>query len=205
MSAADLVPVATVATTTPWWVASAVLGAFITAAVALMTLIVNGRRTRADRQRILFAEAFGDLAGYREFVYIVRRRRHDEPEAERTRISTELSGLQRKLNLHSAQLKAEAPEVARTFDHLLDTTRQVAGAAIREGWNTAPITKDNHMHLEVDLTAISPAEQAYLLEVSDHLSAVPAPLLRAYRGAGAALRRRRAGLTVQASPEESMT
>lgn len=160
-------------TSTPWWVAPAVVASLITAVVAVATLIVNGRRARTDRHRNVFADAFGDIAAYREFVYIVRRRRHDEPEAERIRISTELSEVQRRLNHHRAVLTVEAPRVAKAFTALLATTRQIAGAAIREGWNKPPITTDADVHVDVDLSQMTPAEDAFLSAASDHLALAP--------------------------------
>jgi hypothetical protein len=176
------------AASTPWWVAPAVIAGVIAAAVAIVVLLVNGRRARVDRQRLLFAAAFGDIAGYQEYVYIVRRRRHDQPEAERVRISNDLSEVQRKLNQHSAALKVEAPRVAEAFDELLRMTRLVAGAAIREGWNSPPITKDINIHVDIRLTAITPYEDLLLTEVRDHLSAVPGTVRRWHRSALAAAR-----------------
>lgn len=183
------------ASTAPGWLAPAVIAALITGVIAVATLIVNGRRARLDRQRVLFAEVLGDLAAYREFVYIVRRRRHDEPEAERVRISTELSEVQRKLNQHAAVLKVEAPRVADAYDELLRITRCVAGRAIRDGWNIPAITDDSSIHVNVDLTPIDAHERKYLIEVGDHLSDTPAFVRRWWRsvsGAAATRRSRRA-------------
>src|SRR5687768_3270196 len=102
-------------TAEPWWFARAVVAALVAALVGIITLAVNGRRARNDRQRQLFASAFGDIAAYCEFPYIVRRRRHDAPEEERVRISTELSEIQRRLNHNRAVLQVEAPRVARAY------------------------------------------------------------------------------------------
>lgn len=194
MTSTTLAPAAGAAVAAPWWVAPAVIAAVITGLIAVATLVVTGRRARVDRQRVLFAEVLGDLAAYREFVYIVRRRRHDEPEGERVRISTALSAVQRKLNHHSAVLKVEAPRVADAYDHLLRTTRHIAGSAIRDGWNTPAITDDTSIHVNVDLTPIDAHEPTYLVEVGDHLSTTPAILRRWWRsitGASVARRGRR--------------
>ena len=174
MTPTSLVPAASAAAAaTPWWVAPAVLAALIAGTAAVFTLIVNGRRARMDRKRVLFAEVFGNIAAYKEFVYIVHRRRHDEPEAERARISTELSQAQRRLNQHSALLTVEAPRVSASFDELLDATRRVAGGAIRDGWNTEPITDDSNIHVDVDLSELSMYEEKYLVAVADHLALAP--------------------------------
>lgn len=158
----------------PWWVAPAIIAAVIAGVIAVVTLMVNGRRARADRQRELFGAAFGDVSGYCEYPYIVRRRRHDEPEQERLRITTELSEVQRELNHNRAVLRVEVPRVARAYDALVRETRRLAGASIHDGWNLTPITADTGVHVtDVDLTGIMPFEDAYLTAVADHLALLP--------------------------------
>jgi hypothetical protein len=192
MSPTTLAPAASGATATiPWWLAPTVIAALITSGIAVATLLVNGRRARVDRQRVLFAEVLGDLAAYREFVYIVRRRRHDEPATERVRISTELSEVQRKLNKHAAVLRVEAPRVSTAFDELLRITRRIAGGAIRDAWNAPPITEDSSIHVDINLSPIDAQEQHFLIEVGDHLSAMPAFVRRWRRSVAAAARARR--------------
>ncbi len=168
----------------PWWVAPAVIAALVAAGVAIATLIVNGRRARLDRQRELFAGVFGDLTSYCEFPYIVRRRRKDEPDAERVRISTELSEVQRLLNRHRAVLRVEAPRVASAYGDLLDATRRIAGAAIHDGWDAVP-GESAHV-ADVDLSGIDPYTDAYLQATRDHLSIWPTWI----RGLGRRVRRR---------------
>lgn len=202
MTPTSLAAAAATTTTTPWWVAPAVIAAAITGAIAVATLLINGRRTRVDRQRVLFGEVLGDLTTYREFVYIVRRRRHDEPEAERIRISIELSAVQAKLNKHAAVLKVEAPRVAAAYEDLLRISRRIAGGAIRDGWNTEPITEDARIHVDVDLTPIDAHEHTYLVEVGDHLSATPAVLRRSWRSATSTRAARRSR---QATPHAAAT
>lgn len=178
------------AATTAWWLAPAIVAALLTVLAGVVTLIVNGRRARVDRQRVVFASVNADLAAYREFVYIVRRRRHDQPEAERVRISSELSAVQSRLNQNAAVLKVEAPRVADAYEALLRITRRVAGGAIRDGWNKSPITADTDIHVDIDLSAIDPLETAYLLEVRDHLAFTPGVVRRPARRAVATVRRR---------------
>lgn len=161
-------------TAAPWWVAPAVIGAGIAGVIAVITLIVNGRRGRSDRQRELFGAAFGDVASYCEFPYIVRRRRHDRPEEERVRISTELSDVQRKLNQNRAVLRVEAPRVARAYAALVGAAKATAGASIRQGWDLTPIAADTEVHItDVDLSAVQPFEDGYLTAVADHLALTP--------------------------------
>jgi len=174
----------TPATTDPWWVAPAIIAAIITGIIAVATLIVNGRRARADRQRELFGAAFGDVASYCEFPYIVRRRRHDCPEEERVRISTELSDVQRKLNHNRAVLQVESPRVARVYAALVTAAKATAGASIRAGWDLTPITSDTEVHVtDVDLGDVKAFEEAYLSAVADHLALSPWWLRSAVRWA----------------------
>lgn len=157
-----------------WWLAPAIIAALIAATIGIWTIMVNGRRARVDRQRQLFAAAFGDVAAYREYPYIVRRRRHDEPGAERSRISGELSEIQRRLNHNRAVLRVESPRVALAYDHLVTATRRVAGQAIREGWDLPPITSDREVHVkDVDLSPIDPYEDAFLAAAAEHLALLP--------------------------------
>jgi hypothetical protein len=164
-------------------VAPAIIAAVITGCIAIVTMIVNGRRSRTDRQRAMFADAHGDVAAYSEYAYIVRRRRHDKAEAERTRISNGLSAVQQRLIRHQALLRVEAPRVARCYDALVAETRRVAGGAIKAGWDRPAITSDTGIHIpDVDLAPIRPFEDAYLQAVTDHLS----PLTWWLRAAGRA-------------------
>ena len=185
--------------TTPWWVAPAIVAAIITGCIAIVTMIVNGRRSRTDRQRAVFADAHGDLAAYSEYAYIVRRRRHDQPEAERARISTGLSEVQQRLIRHQALLRVEAPRVARRYDALVAETRRVAGGAIKAGWDRPAITSDTEIHVtDVDLTPIKPFEDAYLQVVADRLSLLPWWLLAAVHAPGRIWRRRTSTSTTAA-------
>ena len=158
--------------TTSWWVAPAVVAGLITAIVTVLTLIVQGRRARVDRQRALIADSFGDIAAYCEYPYIVRRRSGDA--ADQRRITNDLSEVQRRLNRHRAVLRVEAPRIGRAYDELVAQVRAVAGAAIRDGWAIPPRAVDAGVNvIDVDLGAVKPAEDAFLMVVADHLSFWP--------------------------------
>jgi hypothetical protein len=158
---------------TAWWVAPGVIAATIAAVVAIVTLIAQARRNRVDRQRQVFADAFADVAAYCEYPYIIRRRLDDN--ADRLRITNDLSEVQQRINKHRAILRVESPTVAVAYETLVSTTRSIAGAANRDGWDQpvrGPGDKPNVS--DVDLSAIAPAQDAYLQAVADHLSAWPA-------------------------------
>jgi hypothetical protein len=155
---------------------SAVVAALVAAAVSLTTLWVTERRTRQDRQRQLFAEAFEACIAYREFAYIVRRRANDSAE-ERVRISGALSGVQQRLRAAEARLRVEAPRVAVLYSLLIASTRRVAGVQIKRGWEMAPLALEETGNIiDVDFSSLAGDEDAYLRAVRDHLSLVPSAL-----------------------------
>lgn len=114
----------------------AVVAALVAAAVSLTTLWWNSRKSRLDRHRELLADAFYQSIAYREFVYVIRRRRADDISAERQRITAELSEVQKKLSYYKAVLRVEAPRVASRYDGLVAETREIAGPQIAKAWDT---------------------------------------------------------------------
>lgn len=164
-------------TAVPEWLAPVVVAALVSAGVALLTLVWNGRRTRVDRQRQLFATAFDAAITYREYIYIVRRRAKDEDGKTRDEISRELSGVQAKLNSYRAQLQVEAPRVGKRYLELVDATRTIAGPLIKDAWDRETLDSDSQVHApDVDLSALREPDAAYLRAVADHLSPIWAPL-----------------------------
>lgn len=152
-----------------------VVAALVAGAISLGTFMVAGRRARQDRQRQLFADAFEMVSRYREFPFMVRRRRADD----RSRLSDDLSLVQAKLSSYRARLRVEAPTVGRIYAELVDATRRIAGAMIRDAWNTPPIETDEQIHSPgLDFSGLDPYEQRYLDAASDHLGWLP-PTLQA--------------------------
>src|SRR5687768_275002 len=96
-----------------------VIGASISGFIALATFVLSARSTRIDRQRQLFASAFEAIVTYREYPFIVRRRRADRAEEERQRISDQLSSLQASLNSYQARLVVECRTVGAAYKNLL--------------------------------------------------------------------------------------
>jgi|SRR5579862_4637693 len=172
----SLVAAATaVASSSPGWFTSAILAAFVSAAVALVSVAWNGRRGRLDRQRQLFADALGAVMAYREYPFIVRRRPSDDAAA-RHAISSELSRIQAQLNTFRGQLLVEAPPVGCRYEELVDETRRVVGQYIHDAWDTPPITRDSCVHApDVDYDPLAVHDDAYLTAVADHLSIIWAP------------------------------
>lgn len=172
--------------------APALVAALVAAAVSLATFALAGRRARLDRQRQLFAEAFQTTSEYCEYPFIVRRRREDRLAEERARISSDLSKVQAKLNSYRALLRVEAPEVGARYAELVDATRRIAGAKIRDAWDADPIGADSRMHgLGIEFGDLHLYEQGYLEAVSDHLAWSSAPVRRWSRRTRSHLRRTR--------------
>jgi hypothetical protein len=153
---------------------STVVAAAIAAIVSLVTLAWNARRDRQDRQRKIFADAFEACILYREFPFIVRRRNADDLTAARARITSDLSRLQARLDSGKAILRVEAPRVGASYAELVRETRRVAGPHISQAWDEPPLAADADVHTEgIDFADLKRFDDAYLGEVSDHLSFWP--------------------------------
>src|ERR1700730_9600381 len=84
------------------------LGVGIAAAVvALLGVWINGLREERRRRRELYANALEATYAYREFAYVVRRRRTDVAGEERVRVSEALREIQRDLSKYEALMKIE--------------------------------------------------------------------------------------------------
>ena len=96
-----------------------IIVAAITGAVSLLALSINawltGHRDRANRRRELLSKAFTSVIAYREFPYVVRRRRSSSPEDERIRISTELRKVQEDIAYYSSWLATESRHVGESI------------------------------------------------------------------------------------------
>jgi len=168
---------------------SAVTAAAIGGAASLLALAINaiisGWRNRIARQRQEFSKAFAVCVAYEEFPYIVRRRRNNAPQDERVRISSEFSIIQRELAYYSAWLATESKNVSKAYENLVSQLREIAGAKIREAWLTPPIDSDSGMNMpDLGLSALKTLKEAYLLEVSHHLSGIPRPFRRLFKSRG---------------------
>jgi hypothetical protein len=161
---------------------STVVAAFVAGAVSLSALWVAGRRARQDRQRQLFAAAFEACIAYREFPYIVRRRRGDDAAAERVRISGELSEVQRRLESYKAMIRVEAPGVGQAYSALVAETRRIAGPQVSRGWDQPSAETDEDVHVDdVNVDDLEPFDDAFLLAVGHHLGLLPVWLRRGAR------------------------
>jgi hypothetical protein len=165
-------------------IGSAVIGTLLSAAIlaALVTATVNvvlarrkSREEERSRLRDRFAQAYGAYTEYCEFAYAIRRRRHDDPAAERVRISDELRKVQAELSTHEAWVKLESGTVGTAYTELVQQARKVAGGAMRQAWIDEPATTDADVNIPsgiVDLGPLKPFETAYMEAVEAHLRAL---------------------------------
>jgi hypothetical protein len=155
----------------------AIISGIVSILALTLNAIINSRKEQNTRQRQEFSKAFSACVAYEEFVYIVRRRRSDTPQEERTRISSELSNIQRELGYYSAWLAIESADVCKAYERLLTKLREVAGTQIREGWLSSPVLSDNDMNIsDLGMEALKPYKEEYLRKVSEYLSYIPKPL-----------------------------
>jgi hypothetical protein len=171
------------------WFSSTVLTAAIGGAASLFALAVNAiisnRQSRIARQRHEFSKAFAACVAYEESPYIIRRRRGDDLQGERVRISSELSAIQRELAYYSAWLAMESKDVSIAYENLVSLLREVAGTRMHEAWLTPPIESDSGMNMpDLGLSTLKPLKVAYLSEVEYHLSILPRFIQRSIKCVG---------------------
>lgn len=131
-------------------VSGPVIAAVVTGLVALVVLAVNQYQARQDARRKDFAEALAAVERYAELPYRIRRRQGSTPEV-RGRIAEFIHEVQQDLLFHKSWMRIQAPRVAEAYESLLRTTREEAGSAMTEAWNTTPIDRDEDMPLGVGL------------------------------------------------------
>lgn len=162
----------------------AVAGAFISSSVvvavigALVTATLVRRKSREEeyaRGRTVFAEALEACAAYRECPYAIRRRRVDQPEAERQRLSEAIREIQVRITYYSGWTAAESESVGIAYARLVDATRAAAGRAMHDAWLMPPIVSDADMNIApgtFDMSEIAEMEARYLEAVRMHLRSV---------------------------------
>ena len=155
--------------TTVW--TSASIAAVISLVGSLITLWVGGRRDRQNRHRQTFARALAAAIDYREFPYVIRRRRADQLAAERSRITEELRHLQSQLNYFTAWIDVESPAVAQVYRRLVAETRRVVGPMIRTAWTEPPIAADDQVSIAgLDFAKLDEPEMLFIEAVRRHFS-----------------------------------
>ncbi len=162
---------------------SAIWAAFIGAAASVgglaHALVRDGRSGQVARQRNEYASALAAALKYLEFPYVIRRRRHDIPEEERVRISTEVQAVQQELAYYTAWLQIGPLRISSAYIDVVDEAREVAGKAMHEAWLSDPAESDEAMNTAaLNLNRFRSLQDEYLREVSDHLAWTPSTIRR---------------------------
>lgn len=146
----------------------AVVGAIVNSVIARKKFLEEER----DRVRAAYAEAFEAVAAYKELPYAIRRRRYDQAESERIRLSEDMRKTQQKLSYYRAWTQAESAKVGQAYATLVAHLRAAAGAACNQAWSDGPIRSDPEMNIpmdKVDLRSITAHEDAFIAAVADDL------------------------------------
>jgi hypothetical protein len=133
---------------------------------------ITGLREERRRRRELYARALAATLDYREFPYVIPRRRSDAPAEERVRISEALRRVQSELSYCQSWMRLErSTKVAAAYRALVSKTREIAGGEMHEAWKRPPITSDKEINTtRVDYSSIQPFEDAFLAAVQEDLA-----------------------------------
>ncbi|MDV6296945.1 hypothetical protein [Rhodococcus aetherivorans] len=153
------------------FVSGAVIAAVVGAVINVALAQYKDRAEERARLRATFAEAFEVAMQYKEFPYAIRRRRADEPAAERVRLSEEMRAVQAKLSYYEVWTEGESEKVGAAYKTLVTNLRRVAGKACNEAWKAVPIQDDASMNISssvIDLSELKSYEQVYIGAVRTH-------------------------------------
>lgn len=135
-----------------------------------VTLFVNGAREERRRRREVHARALEAIARYYEMPFLIRRRRHDEPSAERVRLTERFADVQAELASCEALIRADPdPAVRKAYAALVTAIRTYAGAQASSAWDTEPITSDAEMGMGDVIVALGPIKS--VREACEHAMA----------------------------------
>ena len=123
------------------------------------TLLVNGGREERRRRREIHARGLEAFARYYEMPFLIRRRRHDEPSAERARLTERFADVQAELASCEALMRADPdPSVRQAYATLSTAVRTHAGAQASSAWLTPPVTSDTEMGMGDLAAALEPLD-----------------------------------------------
>jgi len=129
-----------------------------------LTLLINGRREERRRRREVHARGLEAVALYYAMPFLIRRRRDDEPSAERARLAERFADVQAELASCEALIRADPDSSVRAaFANLVEALREHAGTQASIAWNTRPITSDEQMSMGDVFTALEPIQKKLAL------------------------------------------
>jgi hypothetical protein len=118
----------------------------VAALTAIATMLVIRAGEATNRRRDRYAEAVQTLVAWIEFPYRVRRRTDDAPETLAALASLG-HDLQERLACHEAWIATERPDIARVYAEARATITDAVVPAIKEAWESAPVTTPSEMNL----------------------------------------------------------
>jgi hypothetical protein len=134
-------------------------GPMLALAGVALTLLVNGTREERRRRQDVHARALEAVARYYEMPFLIRRRRHDDPSAERVRLSERFADVQAELACCEALIRADRDTAVReSYADLVTGLRACAGRQASLAWNTPAITSDEQMGMGDVIEALRPLE-----------------------------------------------
>jgi hypothetical protein len=134
-------------------------GPMLALAGVAATLLVNGAREERRRRLDVHARALEAVAQYYEMPFLIRRRRHDEPSAERARLTERFADVQAELASCEALIRADRDvDVRRMYETLVKSLRACAGEQASLAWEAPPITSDKEMGMGTVVQALKPIE-----------------------------------------------
>ena len=134
-------------------------GPMLALAGVAVTLFVNGARDERRRRLDVHARALEAVAQYYEMPFLIRRRRHDEPSAERARLTERFADVQAELASCEALIRTDRDvDVRRTYEALVTGLRAYAGEEASLAWEAPPITSDEEMGMGAVIHALKPIE-----------------------------------------------
>lgn len=120
--------------------------ALLSAAVVVITLLVNAARTRRDFFANLFAEALAAVAEYLEGPYRVLRK--DGTTATRFTITSHLSDVKTSIDRYQELLRLHASrDVSDAYDAYVIVAKIEAGNQMKDAWRAKPIRTDAQVNL----------------------------------------------------------
>ncbi|HEY4280561.1 MAG TPA: hypothetical protein VGM91_20235 [Conexibacter sp.] len=122
-----------------------------------LTLLVNGSREERRRRRDVHARALEVVAQYYEMPFLIKRRRYDEPSAERARLTERFADIQAELASCEALIRADRDWAVRsTYAALVKDLRHYAGEQASEAWKAPPIQLDEQIGMGSVVDTLKP-------------------------------------------------
>jgi hypothetical protein len=151
--------------------------AFASLTVGLATLVTNAVKTRIDRRRNLFSEAYRVVVAWAEMYWRVCRRGKDEQA-----VVERFHELQEQIDFHQGWISVDDEVMGRAYDHFVREVKRRAEVPIREAWNREPCSPAQGIPGTGVPFDIEDLKRQFLADVRDHLRVVPdtAELRRRY-------------------------